>query len=149
MSNQNSSYSSKSQVEKFEKEFDVKFENIIKINIKEGLILKVKEEGSEERTIQIPFERLKEYMRPACTACSDFTNVYADISFGGLGSPEKFTTIIPRTDKGMGIISKVLVEKSIKCADLDGKSINKMRDLLFKFSQLKLKRRNNFMNNLK
>ncbi|MFX1487975.1 MAG: Coenzyme F420 hydrogenase/dehydrogenase, beta subunit C-terminal domain, partial [Promethearchaeota archaeon] len=139
----------KLQVEKFETEFDVKFENIVKINIKEGLILKIKEEGSEERTVQIPFERLREYMRPACTACGDFTNVYADISFGGLGSPEKFTTIIPRTDKGMKIISKVFDEKKIKCADLNAQSISKMRDLLFKFSQLKLKRRDNFMNKLK
>ncbi|MHA1931111.1 MAG: Coenzyme F420 hydrogenase/dehydrogenase, beta subunit C-terminal domain, partial [Promethearchaeota archaeon] len=70
----------KSQVEKFENEFNVKFENISKINIKENLILKLKNEGSGERTVKIPFERLKDYMRPACNACSDFTNIYADIS---------------------------------------------------------------------
>ena len=139
----------KSQQEKFENEFNIKFENITKINIKEGLILKLKNEGSGEKTLQIPFDKLNEYMRPACNACSDFTNIYADISFGGLGSPNKFTTIIARTDKGMNLISKLFDENVIKCADLNAVSLNDMRELMFKFSLLKQKRKEDFMNNLK
>lgn len=139
----------KSQVEKFEIEFKVKFENIIKINIKETLILKLKDDGSREKTVEIPFDKLKDYMRPACYACSDFTNIYADISFGGLGSNEKFTTVIPRTNKGMNLMSKVLNENIIKCADLDTKNINKMKDHISEFSHLKTKRKENYMSKLK
>jgi len=139
----------KSQVEKFENEFNVKFENIVKINIKENLILKLKDEGSGEKTVNIPFDKLKDYMRPACNACSDFTNIYADISFGGLGSNEKFTTVIPRTNKGMNLISKVLSEDTIKCANLDTTSINKMKDQISEFSHSKTKRKENYMKNLK
>ena len=138
----------KSQVEKFETEFNVKFENITKINIKENLILKLKNEGSGERTVNISFDKLKDYMRPACNACSDFTNVYADISFGGLGSKDKFTTVIPRTNKGMDLISKVINENIIKRANLDITSINQMKDQISQFSHSKTKRKVNFMNNL-
>jgi len=138
----------KSQVEKFENEFNVKFKNIVKINIKETLILKLKDEGSGEKSVNIPFDKLKDYMRSACNACSDFTNIYADISFGGLGSNEKFTTVIPRTNKGMSLISKVLNENIIKCADLDITNINKMKDQISEFSHSKTKRRENYMNDL-
>ena len=139
----------KSQVEKFETEFNVKFENIVKINIKENLILKLKNGGSGERIVKIPFDKLKDYMRPACNACSDFTNIYADISFGGLGSEDKFTTVVPRTNKGMELISKVLDANVIKCADLDATRINQMKELISKFSLLKTKRKEKYMKNLK
>ena len=139
----------KAQVEKFEAEFNVEFENIIKINIKENLILKLKNDESGEKIVEIPFEKLKDYMRPACNACSDFTNVYADISFGGLGSKEKFTTVIPRTDKGMDLLSKVLNANIIKCTDLEGADINQMKELISKFSYSKMKRSENYMNNLR
>ncbi|MHA1986773.1 MAG: Coenzyme F420 hydrogenase/dehydrogenase, beta subunit C-terminal domain [Promethearchaeota archaeon] len=138
----------KSQVEKFETEFDVKFENITKINIKETLILKLRDEVSGERIVQIPFDRLKDYMRPACNACSDFTNIYADISFGGLGSNERFTTVIPRTKKGKDLISAVISEKIIKCADLDTQVIDKMKDKISEFSHSKTERKEKYMNNI-
>jgi coenzyme F420 hydrogenase subunit beta len=139
----------KSQVEKFEAEFNVKFENIIKINIKEKLILRLKNHESREKIVEIPFEKLKDYMRPACNACSDFTNVYADISFGGLGSEDKFTTVIPRTDKGMNLISKVKNENIITCKNLEARNINQMKDLISKFSISKIKRNENYMNSIK
>ncbi|MHA2398956.1 MAG: Coenzyme F420 hydrogenase/dehydrogenase, beta subunit C-terminal domain [Promethearchaeota archaeon] len=138
----------KTQVEKFETEFKLEFENITKINIKEKMILKLKNHGSGEKIVEIPFEKLKDYMRPACNACSDFTNVYADISFGGLGSNEKFTTVIPRTDKGMSLLSKALNENIIKCTDLEVTEINQMKELIAKFSYSKIKRNENYMNNL-
>jgi coenzyme F420 hydrogenase subunit beta len=138
----------KSQREKFETEFNVKFKNIVKINIKENLILKLKKEGSGEKIVEIPFDKLKDYMRPACNACSDFTNIYADISFGGLGSNEKFTTVIARTKKGMDLISKVKNEKIIKCADLDAINIDRMKDQISEFSHSKTNRKVNYMNDL-
>ena len=76
-----------------------KFDNIEKVNVKDDVIFKLK----NQQIIHIPFNHLNDYMRPACKACSDFTNVFADISFGGLGSPDKYTTVIPRTEKGKKI----------------------------------------------
>ena len=138
----------KSQIEKFEKDFNIKFSDIVKINIKEDVIFRLKSEGTGEKIIHIPFNHLKEYMRPACNACDDFTNIFADISFGGLGSPDKYTTVIPRTEKGKNILSQVINAGIINCLDLDSNKKTKMIELISQFSQLKIKRKEAFMKNI-
>ena len=139
----------KTQIEKFEKTFNLKFENIKKINIKEDLILKLQENQSKEKTIHIPFDQLTDYIRPPCHSCTDFTNIYADISFGGLGSPEKYTTVIPRTEKGKKLIKKVREDKVIKCLDIDTTTKSSMKTLITKYSRLKIKRGEELIKNLK
>ena len=137
----------KEQVEKFEKDFKLKFENIEKINIKEDLIICIKENESRKRIIHIPFNQLNEYMRTACNACNDFTNVYADISFGGLGSPDKYTTILIRSEKGRSIIFKAIKSKKIRCTHLNASLKEKLKELITKYSLNKIKRRENFFKN--
>ncbi len=134
----------KSQIAKFEKDFNIKFRDIEKINIKEDLIFRLK----GDKIIHVPFNHLNDYMRPACNACGDFTNIYADISFGGLGSPDKYTTVITRTEKGKDIFSRALDAGIIKDLDLDDTKKKKMIDLISQYSQSKLKRQENFMYNL-
>ena len=138
----------KSQIEKFEKDFNIKFSDIVKINIKEDVIFRLKSEGTGEKIIHIPFNHLKEYMRPACNACDDFTNIFADISFGGLGSPDKYTTVIPRTEKGKNILSQVINAGIINCLDLDSNKKTKMIELISQFSQSKIKRKEDFLKNI-
>jgi coenzyme F420 hydrogenase subunit beta len=138
----------KFQVEKFEKDFNIKFRNIEKINIKEDLIFTLKSEGLGNKVVHIPFNYLNDYMRPACNACNDFTNIYADISFGGLGSQNKFTTVIPRTDKGKKIFEKVVDAGIIKCSDLDSNKKQKLLEKLSQFSHSKIKRKEEFMKKL-
>jgi len=135
----------KSQIKRFEKDFDVKFENITKINIKEDLILKIDPEG---RVVHIPFDKIVNYVRPACFSCADFTNIYSDISFGGLGSPDKYTTVIPRTEKGKKLFHKVLGEKIIKNLVLKAPEKENMKELITKYSHSKMEREVSFMKNL-
>ena len=135
----------KSQIKRFEKDFDVKFDNITKINIKEDLILKIDTEG---RVVHIPFEKVVDYVRPACFSCADFTNVYSDISFGGLGSPDKYTTVIPRTEKGIKLFRKVLGEEIIKNLVFKAPEKENMKELITKFSHSKMERKVSFMKNL-
>ena len=130
----------KTQVQKLEKEFGIQFEDIEKINIKEDLIIRLK----ENKVIHIPFNQLKDFMRPACNACRDFTNIYADISFGGLGSDEKFTTIIARTEKGRTIMSKAIKAGVIKCLKLEQERKEKMKNIISQISQSKLNRYKEF-----
>jgi coenzyme F420 hydrogenase subunit beta len=87
-------------------------------------------------------------MRPACNACSDFSNIYADISFGGLGSQDKYTTVITRTKKGKHIFQKILDAGIVKCSDLDSTKVNKMIEKIGQFSRSKVQRREEFMKNL-
>ncbi len=139
----------KFQIEKFEKDFNIKFSDIVKINIKEDVIFKLKDEGTGERIVHIPFNHLNDYMRSACNACSDFTNIYADISFGGLGSPDKYTTVIPRTEKGKDVFSKAVNEGIINCSELDLAKKNNMIELISQLSKSKINRKENFMKTLK
>jgi coenzyme F420 hydrogenase subunit beta len=134
----------KSQIAKFEKDFNIKFRDIEKINIKEDLIFRLK----EDKVIHVPFNHLNEYMRSACNACGDFTNIYADISFGGLGSPDKYTTVITRTEKGRKIFKNALNAGIIYNIDLNAEKKKKMIDLISQYSQTKLKRKENFMRKL-
>jgi len=126
------------KIKHFEQDFQIKFEDIKKINIKENVIINLKETVPGENILSIPFNRLKDYMRPSCNSCRDFTNIYADISFGGLGSPEKYTTIIPRTDKGKKILRKVIDARVIECLKLDSHSKTKMITLITEYSNKKL-----------
>jgi len=138
----------KSQIAKFEKDFNIKLTEIKKINIKEDVIFKLIDDGIGEKIIHIPFNHLKTYMRPACNACNDFTNIYADISFGGLGSADKHTTVITRTEKGKKLFSEVLDAGIIKCVDLDPSKKKTMIELISQFSQSKIERKEEFMKNL-
>ena len=130
---------------KFEEDFNIRFEDITKINIKEDVIFELKDGGIKKRTVHIPFDSLNNYMRTACNACNDFTNIYADISFGGLGSPNKFTTVITRTKKGRDIISGALESGIIKRLDFDNTKKDKLITLLSLFSQSKVKRKELFL----
>ncbi|MEJ2293297.1 MAG: Coenzyme F420 hydrogenase/dehydrogenase, beta subunit C-terminal domain [Candidatus Lokiarchaeota archaeon] len=138
----------RSQIDRFEKDFNIKFSDIIKINIKEDVIFTLKDQGTGEKTIHVPFNHLENYKRSACRACSDFTNIYSDISFGGLGSPEKYTTVIPRTEKGKEILKKALEANVIKSLALSDDKKQEMLNIISKFSKSKWTRKEQFMNNL-
>ncbi|WP_287042930.1 Coenzyme F420 hydrogenase/dehydrogenase, beta subunit C-terminal domain [Desulfonatronospira sp. MSAO_Bac3] len=73
-----------------------------KINIKDKMYLYM-----QDGTIHtLPLDELDFIMRPACRYCTDYTAEFADISFGGMGSDEGWTTVIARTRLGMDILNK-------------------------------------------
>ncbi|NVM34781.1 MAG: Coenzyme F420 hydrogenase/dehydrogenase, beta subunit C-terminal domain [Candidatus Lokiarchaeota archaeon] len=139
----------RSQIERFEKDFNISFENIEKLNIKEDIIFRLKDDGTGEKVIHIPFNQIEDYMRPACRACNDFSNIYADISFGGLGSPDKYTTVITRTKKGEELLLKTVNAGVIRASELDKSKKNSMLELITQFSRLKIDRKDAFMKDLK
>ncbi|TFF98273.1 MAG: hypothetical protein EU541_07060, partial [Promethearchaeota archaeon] len=133
------------QRKKFEQDFNISFNNIRKLNIKEDVIVDVAQDENKINSIHIPFNHLNEYMRPACKACDDFTNVYADISFGGLGSPEKYTTVLARTEKGQRIMEQALDAGIIKSLKLDQSQKDKMIDLITQYANKKQIRKEQFI----
>jgi coenzyme F420 hydrogenase subunit beta len=80
-----------------EQDMKISLDNIEKMNIKEDLIIDLKD-GNK---VHVPFEDLDKLMRPACRVCTDFANDFADISVGGIGSPDGYTTTMLRTEIGM------------------------------------------------
>lgn len=95
---------------KLEEKFNFSFQDVDRMNVRENLMLYFR----DGNTLEISFPDLHEIGRPACYACSDFSNIYADISFGGLGSSEKLTTAIIRTETGERIYTDALNKGYIK-----------------------------------
>ena len=56
----------------------------------------------------IPTEQLDFMKRNACQYCPDYTSEFADLSFGGLGSPEGWTTVITRSKAGQKVLTEAL-----------------------------------------
>jgi coenzyme F420 hydrogenase subunit beta len=104
--------------ERLEKKLGINFEDIAKLNIKEDVLIIL----NNDTVLHVPFEEIDEMARPACLACTDFANDYADLSAGGLGSPAGYTTILVRTDKGNRVYGEALSQGYIeerKLGDLD------------------------------
>ncbi len=96
--------------DRLEKRLSIDMEEIHKLNLKEDLILNLK----SGITVHVPLEELAEVARPACLACMDFSNEYADISAGGLGSPDGYTSVLVRTDAGEAIFSEAIEQGYIR-----------------------------------
>lgn len=90
--------------ERLEKKLDINMEDIVKLNIKEDFIITL----TNNVTIHVPLKELDEVARPACFTCKDFSNEYADLSVGGLGSPDGYTTVLIRTEVGSSIYEGAL-----------------------------------------
>ncbi len=75
---------------------DFVWDDVCKVNIKEGLMLHLK--SGEVKCIDL--NDLYAIRRYACQFCSDYAAELADISFGGIGAPEGWTTVISRTPLG-------------------------------------------------
>lgn len=82
----------------------VHLDEIAKINIKDEFLVTL----TDGRTLELPLERLEPLARPACLACTEFANEYADIAVGGLGSPAGYTTTLVRSDKGWRLWAEAL-----------------------------------------
>lgn len=78
-----------------------KWEDVYKINVKEELMIHLK----DNEVHFIPLDKLEFMKRYACQFCDDYSAEYADISFGGIGAEEGWTTIIIRSPLGRGIFA--------------------------------------------
>ncbi|MCE5215108.1 MAG: Coenzyme F420 hydrogenase/dehydrogenase, beta subunit C-terminal domain [Methanobacterium sp.] len=61
---------------------------------------------TEDRLVKIPLKEAKSCMRKNCQVCMDFTSELSDISVGSVGSPEGWSTVIVRTEKGLKHLKK-------------------------------------------
>jgi coenzyme F420 hydrogenase subunit beta len=109
-----------------EKKMGANLNQIKKINLKENFIITL----NDGRTLHIDLEDLGPIIRPECLACTDFSNYTADLSLGGLGSPEGYTSTLIRSKSGQTIINEAISQGYLKEIELDhqkmAKTIEKM-----------------------
>lgn len=77
---------------------------IEKINLKDDFVARLK----DGRIVHVDLDDLGPVVRSACLACTDFANYAADISVGGLGSPDGYTTILVRNRAAQRLINQAI-----------------------------------------
>lgn len=70
---------------------------ITKVDIKKGKFQAFEE---ARKVHEVPLKKMKDLVRSCCHHCNDFTSEFADISVGNVGSPEGWSTVIVRTERG-------------------------------------------------
>lgn len=93
-----------------ERKLSVKLPEIRKLSIKDDVVITT----ANNETLHIPFDLMDDFARRACFACTDFANEYADVSCGGVGSPDGYTTTILRTTVGEALYNRAKRDGAIE-----------------------------------
>lgn len=101
-------------------------DQIERINLKDDLKVRLK----NGRVVNIDLDDLGPIVRPECLACTDFSNQVADISVGGIGSIDGYTTVVVRNDAAQKLINQAIHQNYIEETDAEGiiKKIEKMAE---------------------
>jgi len=91
------------------------WQEVEKINLKEELMIHL--QNKEVR--YIPLDKLGFMKRHACRYCDDYSAEYADLSFGGIGAEEGWTTVAIRTPIGRAIFADA---KGVELEEYDFKN---------------------------
>lgn len=75
-----------------------------KINLKEELMVHL----ANRQVRHIPLNKLDFMKRHACNFCSDYAAEFADLSFGGIGAHEGWTTVITRSPAGETLMGNAM-----------------------------------------
>jgi coenzyme F420 hydrogenase subunit beta len=136
--------------QRLEKDLKFNLNDIVKMNIKDDLIIDLK----DGRRLNVPFEDLDAVIRPACLACTDFANDFADLSVGGLGAPDGYTTTVLRTQIGVKRYNEAVETGYIKEIEIKSPKelqINKSKTIakIINFAERKRRRGLNTIQNIR
>jgi coenzyme F420 hydrogenase subunit beta len=92
------------------RKYDFQIDEVVKVNVKHDFCAYLR----DGRTVHIPLGTVDSIARPACLVCPDFSAEFSDFSFGGLGSPDGYTTAVIRSEKGHQVYGKALAAGYIK-----------------------------------
>ena len=82
-----------------------------------------------ELKMEVHRQQLHRYLRKSCRRCHDFTNRLADISLGGVGTPEKWTTVLVRTERGRKVFHDAVSKGDIVAKPLPDDALEKIEEL--------------------
>lgn len=76
---------------------------VSRFEIKKGKF-RVRAPGVE--ALSVPLKELDGFVRSSCRVCEDFTAEFADVSVGGVGCPDGWSTVIARTTRGQEFLAE-------------------------------------------
>jgi coenzyme F420 hydrogenase subunit beta len=129
------------QLKHLEKQYGFDLAQVAKVNVKEDFFIYL----NNGRVIHIPFEEIDSIARPACLVCPDFSAEFSDISFGGLGSPEGYTTVLLRSERGKTVYRGALTagyikERRYSSSEKARADLIRLQKMVLDFSQRKKER---------
>lgn len=92
----------------------IAWDDVVRINVKEGFIATLK--NGEKITLDLA--EMDFMKRSACHFCYDYSAEFADLSFGGIGADEGWTTVISRTPRGRDLLGDGLGFRRIEQYDV-------------------------------
>jgi len=98
----------------------IRSDQVKKLNIKGKNILIYLEKGEE---LQLPIKEVESCKLKGCRGCTDFASNLADISVGGVGSSDKWSTVIVRTPIGSKIFDGAYRNGFLSLKTVDTRSI--------------------------
>jgi len=78
---------------------------ITRMGIKKGSFIAW---NGENEVLHVPLKEVDAFVRNSCKQCDDFTAEFADISVGGVGCPDGWSTVVARTEKGMDLLTNAV-----------------------------------------
>ena len=113
-------------LEKFLNQNNIEMYEIKEFRIDKGKFLVNLINGNE---FSIPIAETNVFTRKNCQICTDYTSDLSDISVGSVGSPDGYSTVIVRTEKGKKIINELKENKLIKCEELSEKGLKLLKSI--------------------
>jgi len=84
---------------------------------------------TEGRLFKILLKEAKSCMRKNCQICMDYTSEDSDISVGSVGSPEGWSTIIVRTEKGLKLLEDAEEDNYITTKQIEDSGLKILKNL--------------------
>lgn len=82
---------------------EVDMADVNKMGISKGRFWVRSADGNRFR---VPVKHIKDYAQESCFYCLDFCGEHSDISVGGVGSPEGYSSVLVRSEKGKKVFSE-------------------------------------------
>jgi len=79
---------------------------------------------TEAERIEVPLDKVRKFIMPACNVCFDMTNEFADISVGTVEGEEDWNTVIVRTKEGENLLQGAIDTGVIETKPLEKERFN-------------------------
>lgn len=117
---------SHSYLKEFLKEHDIEISDVEEFRVEKGQFWAYLNNGD---VFKVPLSKAKACMRKNCEICMDYTSELADLSIGSVGSPEGWSTIIARSEKGLEVIQNAEKEGYIETKQIEPSGISLIEKL--------------------
>ncbi|MFX0100316.1 MAG: Coenzyme F420 hydrogenase/dehydrogenase, beta subunit C-terminal domain [Candidatus Hodarchaeota archaeon] len=89
---------------KLKSDMKIPLEKIKSMNIKGNMIITLK----DGKVIELKPEEFQPLAREGCHWCDDLTSLHSDISCGGIGADQGYTSVVIRTNSGLDIVQRAM-----------------------------------------